>query len=103
MEFRILSRVIVITVSLGALLLGCAGNSSIGEASGKMSPAASSGNVAQKMALDTAPQLTDTVTEWNQYAVNFALLPASNLAPIQQTRVMAIVQVSIHDAINGIT
>ena len=43
------------------------------------------------------------VTEWNQNAVALTLLPASNLAPVQQTRVMAIVQVAVHDAVNGIT
>lgn len=43
------------------------------------------------------------VREWNQEAVRLTLLPASNLAPVQQTRVMAIVQVAVHDAVNGIT
>lgn len=43
------------------------------------------------------------VTEWNQHAVALTLLPASNLAPVQQTRAMAIVQVAVHDAVNGIT
>jgi hypothetical protein len=43
------------------------------------------------------------VTEWNQHAVGLALLPASSLAPVQQTRAMAIVQVAVHDAVNGIT
>ena len=49
------------------------------------------------------PQTGAVVTEWNQHAVNLTLLPASNLAPVQQTRVMAIVQVAVHDAVNGIT
>ena len=35
------------------------------------------------------------VTEWNQHAVSLTLLPASNLAPVQQTRVMAIVQTAM--------
>lgn len=43
------------------------------------------------------------VREWNQHAVALTLLPASNLAPVQQTRAMAIVQVAVHDAVNGIT
>jgi hypothetical protein len=43
------------------------------------------------------------VTEWNQTAANLAVLPASALAPVQQGRVMAIVQVAVHDAVNGIT
>lgn len=43
------------------------------------------------------------VDEWNQEAIRLTLLPASALAPVQQTRTMAIVQVSVHDAVNGIT
>lgn len=43
------------------------------------------------------------VREWNQQAYTLTILPASNLAPVQQTRVMAIVQVAVHDAVNGIT
>jgi hypothetical protein len=54
-----------------------------------------------KLALSA--QTNDVVTEWNQYAVTLTLSPASALAPVQQMRVMAIVQVAVHDAINGIT
>ena len=43
------------------------------------------------------------VLTWNQKAVELTLLPASGLAPVQQGRVMAIVQVAVHDAVNGIT
>ena len=43
------------------------------------------------------------ISEWNQQAVTLTLLPASALAPVQQTRVMAIVQLAVHDAVNGIT
>jgi len=45
----------------------------------------------------------DVVADWNQEAVRLTLLPASGLAPAAQTRPMAIVHVSIHDAVNGIT
>ena len=48
-------------------------------------------------------QAQDVIAEWNTEAVKLALLPASSLAPVQQTRAMAIVQVSVHDAVNGIT
>ncbi len=48
-------------------------------------------------------QPQDPVMEWNQEAARLAVLPASSLAPVQQTRTMAIVQVSVHDAVNGIT
>lgn len=45
----------------------------------------------------------DVIAEWNQVAVNLTVLPASNLTPVQHARAMAIVQVSVHDAVNGIT
>lgn len=45
----------------------------------------------------------DVIAEWNQEAVRLTILPASGLAPIQHARTMAIVQVSVHDAVNGIT
>lgn len=45
----------------------------------------------------------DVVAEWNAEAVRLTLLTSSSQAPIQQTRTMAIVQVSVHDAVNGIT
>ena len=48
-------------------------------------------------------QAVDVVTEWNQQAITLTLLPASALTSIQQARVMAIVQVAVHDAVNGIT
>ena len=46
---------------------------------------------------------SDVVTEWNQKAVSLTLAPASALAPVQQARVMAIFQLAVHDAVNGIT
>ncbi len=48
-------------------------------------------------------QASDVVLEWNQHAVALTLLPASALSPVQQTRVMAIFHVAVHDAVNGIT
>ncbi len=50
-----------------------------------------------------AVQTSDVVLEWNQHAVGLTLLPASALSPVQQTRVMAIFHVAVHDAVNGIT
>jgi len=41
--------------------------------------------------------------EWNQQAATRTLTVAPSLSPIQQTRVMAIIQVAVHDAVNGIT
>jgi hypothetical protein len=45
----------------------------------------------------------DVVAEWHREAVRLTVLPTSGLAPVQQTRTMAIVQVAVHDAVNGIT
>ena len=45
----------------------------------------------------------EVVMEWNQQAATRTLSAAPALAPVQQTRVMAIVQVAVHDAVNGIT
>ena len=45
----------------------------------------------------------DAVAEWNQEAAALTVLPASALSPVEQTRVMAIVQLSMHDAANGMT
>ena len=43
------------------------------------------------------------VMEWNQIAATRTLNATPALAPVQQTRIMAIVQVSVHDAVSGIT
>jgi membrane-associated phospholipid phosphatase len=43
----------------------------------------------------------DPVLEWNAVAAQLTVVPA--LTPVQQTRVMAIVHVAVHDAVNGIT
>jgi hypothetical protein len=45
----------------------------------------------------------DAVMEWNQRAATRTLTASPALAPVQQTRVMAIVQVAVHDAVNGLT
>lgn len=45
----------------------------------------------------------DPVTEWNLIAVSETLSAVPAQAPAMQTRTMAIVQVSVHDAINAVT
>lgn len=50
-----------------------------------------------------AAQAGDPVVEWNQQAAALTLRPTPALAPVQQTRVMAIFHLAVHDAINGIT
>jgi hypothetical protein len=46
---------------------------------------------------------SNVVIEWNDLAVRLTLQAVPPLAPIQQTRVMAIFQLAVHDAVNGIT
>jgi hypothetical protein len=60
-------------------------------------------NLAAKAKTTQPAEASNVVMEWNQQAFALALLPASALAPIQQIRVMAIFQLAVHDAVNGIT
>jgi hypothetical protein len=48
-------------------------------------------------------QASDAVLEWNEQAVALTLRPTPALSPVQQTRVMAIFHLAVHDAVNGIT
>ena len=45
----------------------------------------------------------DPVKEWNLIAASTTLAATPALAPVQQVRAMAIVQVSVHDAVNAVT
>lgn len=121
MKVKTLNKWLMTAISLGAVLLGGTANSATSEvtAIGTMAHSESSGRPATLTVrnLITEPRemsasspsvslpasASDAVSEWNQQAVTLTLLPASALAPVQQTRVMAIVQVSVHDAVNGIT
>ena len=48
-------------------------------------------------------QASDAVMEWNEHAVALSLRPTPALSPVQQTRVMAIFHLAVHDAVNGLT
>lgn len=115
------SKGLLITIGLGAVLLGTAVSAETCEvkdpgsmASPDFSPDPAA-VTARNLITDRGvvpganptvalpAQAGDVVTEWNQQAVTLTLLPASALAPVQQTRVMAIVHVAVHDAVNGIT
>lgn len=48
-----------------------------------------------------AAAAADPVMEWNDIARQLVVVPA--LSPVEQTRVMAMVHVAVHDAVNGIT
>jgi len=102
-----------LALGLGAVLFGLAASSAVGGACGvgKVShsgPAAGRvGVAARNLRVTPTAQAADPVTEWNQHAVALTLasppaVPAA-LSPVQQTRVMAIAQVAVHDAVNGIT
>ena len=45
----------------------------------------------------------DPVKDWNLIAATATLAASPALAPVQQVRAMAIVQVAVHDAVNSIT
>ena len=114
-------KALLITIGLGAVLLGNSAYTVTCElaAPGTMADPDFSGGptsvtarklmnyppvmAASNPMLTLPAQAGDVVTEWNQQAVTLALLPASALAPNQQMRVMAIVHVAVHDAVNGIT
>lgn len=51
----------------------------------------------------SAAAANDPVVEWNKVAALKTLTASPALAPVAQTRAMAIVQVSVHDAVNAIT
>jgi len=55
------------------------------------------------LTLSGPAQAANPVTEWNQLAVTLTLSAVPAQAPVQQCRTMAIVQVSVHDAVNAIT
>ncbi len=96
------SRRITVAISFGAMLLAVTAYAAVCEAMGGNSGALSglcSGPTRTAQSTDSG----EVIMEWNQQAVTLTLLPASALAPVQQTRAMAIVQVAIHDAVNGIT
>jgi hypothetical protein len=86
----------VVIVALGALLSSLHACSAVSEAT-------STATVSRSELSVQAAQDSSVVTEWNQQAVTLALLPASALTSVQQARVMAIVHVAVHDAVNGIT
>ena len=92
----------VIVVTLGVAFLGVPVYSAVSKANAADLMIHSELSGGPSVTAVSAPD-NDAITVWNQQAVTLTLLPASALAPVQQTRVMAIVQVAVHDAVNGIT
>jgi len=121
MKIKTLSKRLVIAIGLGAVLSGATVFSAISEgmAACTVSHSELSGGpaavTARKLIADPreasgrSPMVAlpahsgEVVMEWNQKAVELTLSSTPALAPVQQTRVMAIVQVAVHDAVNGIT
>jgi hypothetical protein len=101
MKTNILWKRVLIVAGLGVALLGVTAHPSVSEAAGPTNRSELSGGPAIMTTLSVPA--TDAITAWNRLAVTLTVLPASGLTPVQQTRVMAIVQVAVHDAVNGIT
>src|SRR5262245_26061795 len=96
MKFNNSWKKLMVILGLGAVLSGLPAYSAttVAPPAGTMGPSEWYAQSAQD---------SDVVTEWNQQAVALTLSPASALAPVQQTRVMAIIHLAVHDAVNGIT
>src|SRR5687767_8993936 len=102
MKVKILIKSLVLTLSLGIALsmisvypllsIACAA-----------APNTHLNLPVARSATHLSAQAGDPVVEWNQQAVALTLRPTPALAPVQQTRVMAIFHLAVHDAINGIT
>jgi len=102
MRVKILIKSLVFTLSLGIALsmislyplfsVACAG-----------APNSHLNMPVTRSATHLPAQASNAVMEWNQQAVALTLRPTPALAPVQQTRVMAIFQLAVHDAVNGIT
>jgi hypothetical protein len=95
-------------LSLCAVLFGVAAYLTVGATgAGNKDRIESSAGMAAAPArsprLAPTSQAADAVMEWNQQAATRTLTAAPALSPVQQTRVMAIIQVAVHDAVNGIT
>ncbi|HEU4390983.1 MAG TPA: vanadium-dependent haloperoxidase [Blastocatellia bacterium] len=106
MKSSTLSKSLVIPVFLATAFAGGAGYSAVSEATAtrpRATPHVRSEAAGASMFTAQITRASDVVTEWNQQAITLTLLPASALTGAQQARAMAIVQVAVHDAVNGIT
>ena len=100
MRVKTLMKSLVITLSLGIAL-------SLISVYPLLSASCAAPNTYLNLPVTRSAALTaqagDPVVEWNQQAVALTLRPTPALAPVQQTRVMAIFHLAVHDAVNGIT
>src|SRR5688500_16800233 len=102
METNTSLKRLVIVVALGVALSGLptytAGSNAIAA-----DPSARSEMSGPTLMTALPAQASDAVMEWNLEAVRLTLTSTPTLAPVEQARVMAIIQVAVHDAVNGIT
>jgi hypothetical protein len=96
MKTNISWKKLIVLVAVGAFLSSPHASSAVSEATAADTESRSELSVQ-------AAQHVNVVTEWNQQAITLALLPASALTSVQQARVMVIVHLAVHDAVNGIT
>jgi len=95
MKLKTLKKKIALAVSLGIALSFLPMGLSAAGCTNK--------SAANSSTMPVLPQASDIVIEWNERAANLTLTALPALAPVQQTRVMAIFQLAMHDAVNGIT
>ena len=93
MKTTTLWKRLFIVVALGLGLSGLPAHTAV-------SPAVAS---SPATLIPPSAQPSDAVTVWNQEAVRVMFLQSPIPAPASQTRLMTIVQVAVHDAVNGIT
>ena len=102
MRIRTLIKPLVLALSLG-IALSMVSVYPLLSVACAASPKAHVNLAAARSTAHLPAQASDSVIVWNQHAVALTLLPANALSPVQQTRVMAIFHVAVHDAVNGIT
>ena len=102
MRVKTLIKSLVITLSVG-IAVGLVSAYPLLSVACAAVPSAPLALNATRSAPPLPAQPVDPILEWNQHAAALTIRPASALSPVQQTRVMAIFQLAVHDAVNGIT
>src|SRR5687767_2949745 len=102
MRVKTLIKSIVITLSVG-IAVGLISAYPLLSVACATAPRAPLALPVTRSATALPAQASDALVEWNQQAVALSLRPIPALSPVQQTRVMAIFHLAVHDAVNGIT
>ena len=101
MRVKTLIKSLVITLSVGIALALITAYPLLSVACAAAPNRASTLPVTRSAPLVVQPG--DPIFEWNEQAVALSIRPTSALSPVQQTRVMAIFHLAVHDAVNGLT